>query len=101
GPPCTEAERIVKGAVMHLNDYTGHRPVAALETQKLEAYRHEFVRPIPIFIRGAGYSCGLEHEVVSAAVKLLEDTDDDLLAQACFDPALLDELAIDPRAYDF
>ena len=35
------------------------------------------------------------------ALKLLEDTDDHLLAQAYFDPDLLDELSIDPRAYDF
>ncbi len=101
GPPWDERERIVTGAVNQLNDYVGHRPVAALETQKLDAYKHEFIRPIPIVIRGAGISCGPEREVVAAALKLLEDTDDDLLAQACFDPDLLDELAIDPRAYDF
>src|SRR5262245_24836972 len=101
GPPWDERERIVSGTIKQLNDYVGHRPIAALETQKLEAYRHEFVRPIPIFIRGAGISCGPEREVVAAAFKLLEDTDDDLLAQACFDPDLVDELALDPRAHDF
>jgi hypothetical protein len=101
GPPWDERERIVSGAINQLNDYVGHRPVAALESQKLEAYKHEFVRPIPIFIRGAGNCCGPEREVVAAALKLLEDTDDDLLVQACFDLNVLDELAIDPRAYDF
>src|SRR5262245_29359316 len=101
GPPWTESDRIVTTAVRLLNDYIGHRPVAALESQKLEPYKHEFVRPIPIYIRGAGVSFGPEREVVAAALKLLEETDDDLLTQACFDPDALDELAIDPRAYDF
>jgi hypothetical protein len=101
GPPWTENDRIISGAVTLLNDYIGHRPVATLESQKLEAYRHEFVRPIPLVIRGAGISCGSEREVVAAALKLLEETDEDLLRQACFTPTLLDELAIDPRAYDF
>jgi hypothetical protein len=101
GPPWNETQRIVSAAIRQLNDYLGHRPVATLESQKLEAYPHEFVRPIPLFVRGAGVCVGPEHEVVTAALKLLEDTDDDLLRRACFDPDLLDELAIDPRAYDF
>jgi len=101
GPPWDERDRIITSAIKQLNDYVGHRPIAALETQKLEAYPHEFVRPVPIYVRGAGISCGPEREVVAAALKLLEDTDDHLLAQAYFDPDLLDELSIDPRAYDF
>src|SRR5439155_2082314 len=71
------------------------------ESQKLEAYKHEFVRPIPLFIRGADISYGVEREVIAAALNLLEETDDDLLRQACLDPDLLDELSLDPRAYDF
>src|SRR4029079_6145485 len=101
GPPWSERDRIVTAAVSQLNDYIGHRPVAALESQKLEAYKHEFVRPIPIYVRGAGGSFGPEREVVVAALKLLEETDDDLLRRAYFNHELLDELAIDPRAYDF
>ncbi len=101
GAPWSERDRIVSGAVAQLNDYIGHRPVAALESQKLEAYKHEFVRPIPIFIRGVGVSCGPEQEVVEAALKLLQETDEDLLRRACFDPQQLEEMSIDPRAYDF
>jgi hypothetical protein len=101
GPPWNETQRIIPAAIRQLNDYLGHRPVAALESQKLEAYPHEFVRPVPLFVRGAGVCQGLEREVVAAALKLLEDTERDLLRRACFDPDLLDELAIDPRAYDF
>ena len=78
GAPWNESERIVEGAINVLNDYIGHRPVAALESQKLEAYKHEFVRPIPIYVRGVGVSFGPEREVVVAALKLLEETDDDL-----------------------
>jgi len=101
GPPWTENDRIVSGAVALLNDYIGHRPIAALESQKLEAYKREFVRPIPLYIKGAGISYGPEREVVALALKLLADTDPAVLRQAQFDPKLLDELAIDPRAYDF
>lgn len=101
GPPWGETTRIVPGAIDDLNEFLGHRPVAALETQKIEPYRHEYVRPIPLYIRGAGVSYGAEREVVTLALKLLEETDADLLRAACFDPAQLEELAIDPRAYDF
>jgi hypothetical protein len=101
GAPWSERDRIVTAAVAQLNDYIGHRPVAALESQKLAAYKHEFVRPIPIYVRGAGVSFGPEREVVVAALKLLDETDDDLLRRAYFDPDQLDELSIDPRAYDF
>jgi hypothetical protein len=101
GPPWSRTEQIREGAIDDLNDFLGHRPVAALESQKIEPYRHEYVRPIPLYIRGAGVSYGAEREVVTLALKLLEETDADLLRAACFDPAQLEELAIDPRAYDF
>ncbi|MDX1945914.1 MAG: hypothetical protein SFU86_10995 [Pirellulaceae bacterium] len=101
GPPWTEADRIVPAAIRQLNDFVGHRPVATLESQKIEPYPHEYVRPIPLVVRGAGISCGPEQEVLALALKLLEETDGDLLRQACYHPDLLDELAIDPRAYDF
>jgi hypothetical protein len=101
GAPWHESDRIVQGAVSSLNDFLGHRPVAALESQKIEPYKHEYVRPIPLYIRGAGVTFGCEHEVVSAALKLLEETDPDLLRAACYNPANLEELAVDPRAYDF
>ena len=101
GPPWNEPERIVPAAIGTLNDFLGHRPVAALESQRIEPYAREYVRPIPLYIRGAGISFGPEREVVAAALKLLDETDSDLLRQACYFPENLDELAIDPRAYDF
>ena len=101
GSPWQEAERITRGVIGELNDYLGHRPVAALETQKIEPYAHEWVRPVPIYVRGAGVAGGPHQEVVEAALKLLAESDDDLLRAACFDLKLLDELAVDPRAYAY
>lgn len=100
GPPWNEPERIVPQVIGQLNDYLGHRPVAVLESQKIEPYRHEWVRPIPLYVRGAGVSVGAHEEVVRTALALLEQTDPDLLRAAYFDPKMLDELAVDPRAYD-
>ena len=101
GPPWNDGDRIVRGVIAQLNDFIGHRPVATLESQKIEPYKREFVRPIPLFVRGAGFSHGPEREVVAAALKLLEQTNEDLLRQSHYNPDLLDEFAIDPRAYDF
>ncbi len=87
--------------VARLNDFVGHRPVALLETRpRGEPYDHERTRPVPLFIRGAGAAGGRYRAVVLRALELLEATDPDILADAQFDPALLDELALDVRAYD-
>ncbi len=102
GSPWDEDERIVAGAIETLNDFIGHRPVAVLRTaQKIEPYAHEWVRPVPLFIRGAGVSTGPYEGIVTLALEILQATDPALLRRAWFDPALLDELAFDPRAYDF
>jgi len=102
GGPWDESDRIVRGALDQLNDYLGHRPVAVLETeQKIQPYAHEYVRPIPLYIRGAGVGVGRYRELLEKALEILETTDSALLFQAWFDPELLDELALDPRAFDF
>ena len=36
------------------NDHLGHRPVATLESQKIEPYPHEWIRPLPIWVREVG-----------------------------------------------
>ena len=55
GGPWGEERRVVGGALRQLNDFVGHRPVAILETRpRGEPYEHETVRPIPLFVRGAG-----------------------------------------------
>lgn len=101
GGPWDQAERIVAGALRLLNDFIGHRPVAVLQTQKHQPYAHEWVRPIPLFVRGAGVAAGSYHDVIAKALEILGRTDPALLHRAGFNPEWLDELALDPRAYDF
>ena len=81
GPPWEESERITAGAIDELNDFLGHRPVAALESQKIEPYTHEWVRPVPLFVRGAGAAAGPYRRVVEATLKLLRQTDPELLRE--------------------
>ncbi|MFM7109488.1 MAG: hypothetical protein ACKOZU_13000, partial [Planctomycetaceae bacterium] len=93
---------IVGRAVDRLNDYVGWRPVAVLENGRLSApYGHERVRPLPLFVAGAGSAHGRYRDLVAAAVAILAAAPEHLLRQADFDPAALEELAIDPRAFDF
>jgi hypothetical protein len=101
GGPWDETDRVIAGAIAELNDFVGYRPVAVLENRRCEPYPHEFVRPIPLYIAGAGVGVGPYEELVAAALEILRATDPSLLAQAGFDPEALEELALDPRAYDF
>jgi hypothetical protein len=102
GAPWDETERIVADALDDLNDYIGHRPVAVLRTeQKLQPYEHEWVRPISLWIRGAGAAVGPYRELVETALSILDTTDPMLRFDAMFAMEQLDELAFDPRAYDF
>ncbi|MBN1394913.1 MAG: hypothetical protein JW959_07815 [Pirellulales bacterium] len=102
GGPWQESERIVPAAIRRLNDYIGHRPVAALRTErKIQPYEHEWVRPIPLWIRGAEVAVGPYTELVETALAIIESTDEALLFDADFNLEQLDELAYDPRAYDF
>jgi hypothetical protein len=101
GPPWDEVDRIVPAAISELNDYVGYRPVPVLESRRIEPFPQERVRPVPLFIRGAGVTVGRYQQLVERALELLESTDEDLLRSAYFDPQLVDELAFDPRAYDF
>jgi hypothetical protein len=91
----------VQQVIARLNDFIGFRPVAVLSSKKIEPYAHEWVRPVPLYLRGAGVVTGRYQKVVEQALELLGNTDADLLREACFDPKMLDELAFDPRAYDF
>jgi hypothetical protein len=101
GGPWNERDRIVTGAISHLNDFVGHRPIAVLENRpKGEPYDHERVRPIPLFIRGAGVAWGKYEELVEQAVAILEGTDPAILREAYLDPEAISELAVDPRSYD-
>ena len=102
GGPWNQAERIVPAVLRQLNDYIGHRPVAVLRTeQKIQPYQHEWVRPIPLWIRGAGAAVGPYRELVETALAILDTADPAILFDAMFALDQLDELAFDPRAYDF
>lgn len=102
GNPWEETDRIVAGALARLNDFVGYRPLAVLETRpRGEPYDHERVRPIPLFIGGAGVAAGRYEQLLTQALEILKATDASILNEAGFDPELLGEFAIDPRAYDY
>jgi hypothetical protein len=101
GGPWNETSRIVSGAIDQLNDYVGYRPVAVLEGRRLEPYPHEWLRPIPLYIRDVGVAFGPYYEIVSRCLDIIHNTSPHILRDAQFDPSHLDELALDPRAYDF
>jgi hypothetical protein len=102
GPPWTETKRIVDHALETLNDYIGYRPVAVLESDRhMEPYAHERVRPVPLYIKDVGVAPGKYRELIERSLAVLAETDPDIRHQAWFDPQLVEELALDPRAYDF
>ncbi len=101
GGPWSEVDRIRHAAVRQLSDYVGHRPLATLENQKLVVPADEKVRPVPLYLAGAGVAHGPYAEVVTLALRILSETDEAILDAAQFSIEMLDELAFDPRAYDF
>jgi len=102
GPEEDRDAEVVARAIDRLNDYVGWRPVAVLENGRLsEPYRHERVRPVALFLDGAGTAHGRYADLVGTAVEILGRAPEPLVRQADFDPALLSELAFDPRAFDF
>ena len=97
-----DRQRVVAATIDGLNDYVGWRPVSVLENGQLSApYRHERVRPLPLFDAGAGTAHGRYAALVGRAIEILRAAPPALVRQADFDPAALEELAIDPRAFDF
>ncbi|MEX2172602.1 MAG: hypothetical protein WD851_25000 [Pirellulales bacterium] len=102
GPPWNEPERIVPAARDQFDNYLGYRPVAVVESQQdIQPYRHEWVRPIPLYVAGAGVGAGPYEELIARTLTVLRETDATLLRESWFNPELLEELALDPRAYDF
>ncbi len=101
GAPWDNLERIVSGAIKRLNDFVGYRPVAVLENRQLTTDPHERLRPVPLFVEGAGVVSGPYQEIVQQALDILRGTQDSILHAAFFDPNQLHELAVDCRAYDF
>src|SRR5262249_38695189 len=101
GGPWDQTERIVRGALVRLNDFVGYRPIAILETRpRGEPYAHERVRPLPLYLRGAGVACGRYHDLLARPPAIRHAPNASLPADAPFALQLPDELALDPRAYD-
>jgi hypothetical protein len=91
----------IASVVFRLNDFIGYRPIAILETRPQgEPYDHERIRPMPLYIQGPGVAWGRYRDIVAQALEILSTTDPNLLVEAQFDLKLLDELALDVRAYD-
>jgi hypothetical protein len=101
GGPWDRPERVVPAALRHVNDFVGYRPIPVLESRpRGEPYDHERVRPVPLYIRGAGVARGPYHDLIAQAIELLQQANPDLLHDSHLHLELLDELAFDPRAYD-
>ena len=75
GAPWTESKRIVKEAIGRLNDFIGYRPVPVLETHEHAAYVHERVRPVPLYIAGAGVAVGKYRELIEQTLEILRHTE--------------------------
>ena len=92
---------LLENARKNLDDYVGYRPIPTLETRKHEPYPHEWVRPIPIYVKDVGVAFGKYTELVELGLEILERAEPAVLRAAQYDPEQLHELTIDPRAYDF
>lgn len=96
-----DEQSIVEKSIRQLNNYIGYRPVAALESQDIEPYEHEWMAPVPIYLREIGPAWGPYRILLRHTLRFLEETEPGILRLAQFAPERLDELAIDPRAFDF
>ena len=96
----SDEQRLAK-MLGQFNDHLGHRPIATLESQQIEAWPNEWIRPIPVYIAGVGTADGPYQAIVRMAVDLIQQTPETILREAKFNPEFLSELAIDPRAFDF
>ncbi|GHT34544.1 hypothetical protein FACS189427_02030 [Planctomycetales bacterium] len=101
-PPWTETQRIVPKVITDLNDYIGYRPVPILEgEEKHQPYQHELIAAVPLFMKGIGIAQGRYSKLVEQAIAILQETAPQILFEACFDLNRLEEIVLDPRAYDF
>ena len=101
GPGWDETERITNSCIASMNDFLGHRPVATLESQNIEPYEHEWISPVPVYLKSVGTASGPYQEIVDIALDTIRQTDPTILREAHFSMDQMHELAIDPRAFDF
>jgi len=101
GPPWSETDRVLGGAVDQLNDFLGFRPVAVLENgRKMQPYPHEAFRPVPLFLRDASVAAGPHFDLLTRALELFGELTVDIQRESYFDLDRMNELAVDVRAYD-
>ncbi|MCA9040983.1 MAG: hypothetical protein KDA65_11595 [Planctomycetaceae bacterium] len=99
--PWDETDRIISLAVEEINDYVGYRPVAMLENErKMQPYRHEWQRPLPLYMKDVGCSAGKYEHLIETALQFFQQIPESILHSSSFDLAHLEELALDLRAYD-
>jgi len=90
-----------ESVLARLNDYVGHRPVAILETRPQgEPYPGEKTRPVPLFLRDVGVAFGPYEAVVTKTLEILTSADPNILHEAQLSLPVMEELALDLRAYD-
>ncbi|MCL2305007.1 MAG: hypothetical protein FWC43_06645, partial [Planctomycetaceae bacterium] len=100
--PWDDLDELTDLAIDQLNDLLGYRPIPILEgEEKHQPNQHEWVAPIPIYIKGAGAAFGKYQGMVEKAIQILFEADPDILHDAWFDPERLEEIVLDSRAYDF
>jgi hypothetical protein len=101
GSPWDQSERIINGTLNKLNDFIGYRPLPVLENgRQMEPYPHERFRPVPLYLRDAGAAHGPYHVLIDRTIAFLRETPVEILRDSHFDPAQMEELALDVRAHD-
>jgi len=84
----------VSGAVAYLNDYVAYRPIACWRRDRhTDYYPHEKVRPIPLYLQGAGVTPSKYADLVRPLWNCSPNRTR-AAREACFDPQKLDELSL-------
>ncbi|MSR32950.1 MAG: hypothetical protein EXR99_15760, partial [Gemmataceae bacterium] len=96
-----QPEPFLKLALERINDFTGYRPVAILETRPSgKPYPHEWFCCVPLYHRASGFAWGPYESLVRQALEILRSSDPSLLHEARLELEYLDEIALDVRGYD-
>ncbi|WP_144994061.1 hypothetical protein [Polystyrenella longa] len=99
--PWDETDRIISRSVEEINDYVGYRPVALLENErKMQPYRHEWQRPLPLFLKDVGCAAGSYEHLIETALEFFHQIPENILHNSYFELDKLEELSLDMRAYD-
>ena len=101
GSPWNDVNRIQHFALTELNNFLGHRPVATLESQKIEPYEHEWISPVPVYLKDVGTAQGPYQDLIEIAIGIFKQTNPFIMREAFFSLDRLNEIAIDPRSFDF